>query len=207
MNQFYISIIFVGIVLIIVSFILVLFDYKKSMDMKESLTQKKNDLIEIITDAEEMVVELNKFSDYITTQIDSKNKELTDVLNKVDEKIAGVNNQSVEFGQNKYNKVVNGENISCTSQGTSINSSLQGNNNKQNKQLLTKYKESYSQKESINKQVNIKDIERKNDKVIPINSKKKEVMELYQEGLDSTEIAKNLRMGKGEIELILGVNK
>jgi len=47
----------------------------------------------------------------------------------------------------------------------------------------------------------------KDEKVIPINSKHKEVLALAQKGLNETEIAKKLSMGKGEIQLILGVNK
>lgn len=39
-------------------------------------------------------------------------------------------------------------------------------------------------------------------KVIPLNEKKRQVIKLYKDGLDSTEIAKLLNMGKGEIELI-----
>jgi transcriptional regulator of heat shock response len=39
-------------------------------------------------------------------------------------------------------------------------------------------------------------------KVIPLNEKRRQVIKLYKDGLDSTEIAKLLNMGKGEIELI-----
>lgn len=42
----------------------------------------------------------------------------------------------------------------------------------------------------------------KKAKVIPLNEKKRQVIKLYKDGLDSTEIAKLLNMGKGEIELI-----
>lgn len=40
-----------------------------------------------------------------------------------------------------------------------------------------------------------------------LNSKTKEVIELSKQGLDTTEIAKKLGIGKGEIELILGLKK
>lgn len=39
-------------------------------------------------------------------------------------------------------------------------------------------------------------------KVIPLHEKKRQVIKLYKDGLNSTEIAKLLNMGKGEIELI-----
>jgi hypothetical protein len=43
--------------------------------------------------------------------------------------------------------------------------------------------------------------------VIPINSKYAEVLMLSEEGLSEIEIAKKLGMGKGEVELVLGMNK
>jgi DNA-binding NarL/FixJ family response regulator len=48
---------------------------------------------------------------------------------------------------------------------------------------------------------------RKNDKIIPIHNKYSEVIRLSQEGLQSLEIAKRLNMGKGEVELILGLRR
>ena len=45
------------------------------------------------------------------------------------------------------------------------------------------------------------------DKVIPLKNKYSEVIRLSGEGLQSTAIAQKLNMGKGEVELILGLRR
>ena len=87
MNQFYVSLIFIGILLITFSLILVLLDKKKVFGFARNYERKKQELIEIINDAEQMIEELNKFSDYIVTQMDFKNEELRLNLKKADENI------------------------------------------------------------------------------------------------------------------------
>ncbi len=59
--------------------------------------------------------------------------------------------------------------------------------------------------EDINKSLSNK-IESKR-KIVSANSKYKEVISLSQSGLNETQIAKKLNMGKGEIQLVLGINK
>ncbi|AUG57944.1 DUF6115 domain-containing protein [Acetivibrio saccincola] len=44
-------------------------------------------------------------------------------------------------------------------------------------------------------------------KIVSLNSKYKEVISLSQSGFNETQIAKKLNMGKGEIQLVLGINK
>ena len=43
--------------------------------------------------------------------------------------------------------------------------------------------------------------------VMPLNIRHKEVLELAENGMNDTEIAKKLNMGKGEVQLILGMTK
>ena len=47
----------------------------------------------------------------------------------------------------------------------------------------------------------------RSEKVIPINSKYNEVLRLAECGLNEVDIAKRLNMGKGEIQLIMGLNR
>ena len=50
-------------------------------------------------------------------------------------------------------------------------------------------------------------IQLKKGKIISFDAKKREVLNLYKEGVGSTEIARMLNMGKGEIELISRMSK
>jgi len=47
----------------------------------------------------------------------------------------------------------------------------------------------------------------KNNMPLNLNSKQREVLKLANEGLSDTEIAKRLNIGKGEVQLILGLNR
>ncbi len=87
MNGFFISLIFFGILLVIVSLIFIFLDKKKVFQFMKSFDDKKQELTEIISDAEEMIEELNKFSDYIVGQMDRKNDELNKSLSIAEEKV------------------------------------------------------------------------------------------------------------------------
>ena len=87
MNGFFVSLIFFGILLVIVSLIIIFLDKKKVFQFMKSFDDKKQELTEIISDAEEMIEELNKFSDYIVGQMDRKNDELNKSLSIAEEKV------------------------------------------------------------------------------------------------------------------------
>ncbi len=210
MNQFYVSIIFLGIVLIVFSLIWIAYDRKKSFDYDTHMENKKNEMLEIINDAEQMITELNKFSDYVVTQMDLKNEELSASLKHIEEKVRAVNAKVYEKEEIKHvqkEKVVNGGNMNVQyavehSYGAASELVLDS---------MPMAVAAYAQ----SAKVGVKNRERavstgKNmlsDKVIPINSKHKEVLGLARYGLDNAEIARRLSMGKGEIQLILNMNK
>lgn len=82
MRQFYVGLIFLGILIIIFILLLVLLDRKKAFNFVQNYEKKKQELVEVIYDAEQMIEELNKFSDYVVTQMDFKNEELSMNLKK-----------------------------------------------------------------------------------------------------------------------------
>ncbi|MCX7842622.1 MAG: hypothetical protein N2489_06060 [Clostridia bacterium] len=192
--NFYVSIIFLGIMLIIIALIWIAYDMKRSQDYVKKLDDKKQELLEIISDCEQMIEELNKFSDYIVTQMDIKNQEMCSSLKIIEEKLEQISLKNVENNDVVpivKEKVVNG------TPGTGFfnhNSDLIIDN--------IEYDSSNAVKTSSSKSSG-----RSKDKVIPINNKFKEVIRLSENGMSDTEIARALNMGKGEIQLILGMNK
>jgi len=192
-NGFYVSLIFMGIIIIVFALVWIAYDKKKSYDYSKQLDDKSIELVGIIKDAEQMINELNKFSDYIVTQIDLKNQELAADIKKVDERISQLNNISKSI-----DNVVNGNNMPGMGMSFEIPTLERGSDTVGDK---------INTDNSNSNQFQHKHKTRSGDKIIPINNKCDEVLQLAAEGLDETEIARKLNIGKGEIQLILGINR
>lgn len=208
MTQFYVSIIFIGIFLVVFSIVLIVYDRKKSSDGTERLEEKKKQLEDIITDAEEMVEELNKFSDYIVSQMDLKNKEMEARLRQYDAQIAQMERristgltkaqQSQDTRQDCTQKAVNRKEVEA-----SVKQEKPMNN--YNSDLVIEHMP--LEQEEIPVVQHEKAGIKQSEKVIPLNSRHREILQMASNGLSTTEIAKRLKMGKGEIQLILQLNK
>lgn len=198
MNSFYVSIIFLGITLIAIALVWIAYDVKRSNDYEKRLDEKKKDLVEIIEDSEEMIEELNKFSDYIVTQMDIKNEEMNNNLRAVEERIKQLHKQVSESSEIviQKEKVVNGRAFEIRSKAEV--SPVSYNNDLVVDTLRIDMPQAAAG--APGRQV-------PKNNVIQLNSRHKEVLRLSENGLSDTEIAKTLNMGKGEIQLILGVNR
>lgn len=169
MEQFYLGFIIIGILLIIIPFVWFIINKKKSNDYMNLLEKKKNELSGIINDAEQMIEELNRFSDYIVTQIDLKNEQLWNNFNKFD-KLA--NQKTGDLAKDLPGPSDVGVMLDSTS--------------------------SFQEVSAENKA---------QEKIIPFNSRYRDIVNLANKGLTNTEIARKLKMGKGEIQLILEICK
>ncbi|MCX7708897.1 MAG: hypothetical protein N2484_03510 [Clostridia bacterium] len=201
MNQFYVSIIFLGITLITIALVWIAYDIKRSNDYEKRLDEKKKDLVEIISDSEQMIEELNKFSDYIVTQMDIKNEEMNSNLKVVEERIRYLQAKVAEHNEIRLvqsEKVVNGSPFE-------IRTKAEYHDFVYRNDLVIDTLE--TEITPVMMLTNSKPQARVRDNVIPLNSRHKEVLRLSESGMSDTEIAKTLNMGKGEIQLILGVNR
>lgn len=211
--NFYVTLVFLGIILVSLSLVWVILDKKKAFGFARSFEDKKQELVEIINDAEQMIEELNRFSDYIVTQMDLKNEELRMNLKNADEDIKNLvqKAQSVKMSiaagsvkeeaklEYKTAAVVNGSvpempplPVDMAVKQNSVPAAESTDNGN------TAHTPVYQQPRQI---------QRKSEKVIPINNRYGEVLHLAKSGLSELEIARTLNMGKGEVELILGINK
>lgn len=82
MGAFYVSIIFLGILLIIGSLFFIVMDKVNGKDFFKEFDRKKEEMFNLIQDSEEMLQELNKMSDYVVTSISEKNQEFFDKYNR-----------------------------------------------------------------------------------------------------------------------------
>lgn len=203
--NFYASLIFLGIMLVLFSLAWVVIDKKKTFSFIKNADSKKQELTEIITDAEQMIEELNKFSDYIVTQMDIKNEELQVNLKNAEERISnlglksetaakGLISADIDCADSSGEKTIEQVN---NVQGTKVANGTYGAFPGKSAPAVSERPVSKIEKPVL----------RKTDNVIPFNNKYKEVLKLSQEGLDVVEIARRLGTGKGEIELIMGINR
>ena len=243
MNGFYVSMIFLGVLLVIFSLICIFLDKRRAFSYLKSYDDKTQKLVEVINDAEQMIDELNRFSDFIVNQIDQKNEELINNLKLAEEKVNALSE--------KAGMICNGTEKTTIKEGNELiqigNESIQkGNEYRKSLPMETRaeisgikvFNAEASNEEAADSDAN--DLEssdavavnsgvidavvttaphsrfnsnyaaapaKKREKVIPINNKYSEVIKLSQEGMQDLEIAKRLNMGKGEVELILGLRK
>ncbi|NLL06685.1 MAG: hypothetical protein GX270_13075 [Clostridiaceae bacterium] len=196
MVGFYSSIIFIGIILIVISLIWIVFDKKNAFDTELRMDEKKAELIRIISDAEMMVQELNKFSDYIVTQIGEKNAEMDTRFREADKLIETMRVESTSFHNLRNVVMTNDHSIETSPKFIEVNP------------LKKRHGESEKPNEKVtNSSKDMKGVSKVKEKIISINNKHNEVITLANKGLNETEIARKLNMGKGEIQLILGVNR
>lgn len=197
MNQFYVSIMFIGILLMLISFIWVIIDKKRHIDYREVIDEKKTSLVNIVEDAEVMVEELNKFSGYVFDEFEVREKNVKGLLNKLDqeikEKTVVVNSMKIteKAEEISFKKAV-GENR------ISPKITYVQNNSGRDKDLNG----IIEQREEISRENNY-ETEPKKDNVIHLKQRYKKVLNMVDDGLTQGEIAKKLNMGKSEVQLIL----
>lgn len=227
---------FVGILLMTISLVWIAFDKKKQLDGQEALQEKKDILVSAISDAELMVEELNNISDYLVSHIDKKRQEVADTIKEAEEKIKTSKDKTIKetidkgikeridkeikkVTDKKVKEIVDKEIKRAVDEkikeiiDTEIKRIIEEKvNSKIDKVYFAELKEPlFDDKNAIFKNVLSEDSINKSleskKKIVSANNKYKEVINLSQSGLNETQIAKKLNMGKGEIQLVLGINK
>ena len=171
MAVFFTCIILVGSGLTLFALILMLFEKRRLHDYRNDLREKKDDLIKVIEDAEELISEMNRFSDYTVTQIEKKNDELLKSITQADLKIEMIS--SVVANEDFLD-------LPIVYDEDSVMQILEEEKSESDEVLATPRK----------------------GKVLTFDLKRREIIKLSKSGLDSTEIARLLNCGKGEIDLI-----
>lgn len=231
MSGFYVTFIFLGVLLVIVSLICIFLDKKKVFNFSKTFDAKKQELAEIISDAELMIDELNNYSDYIVNQMDLKNEELSRNLKEATQKIESLRQKakSINKESNIEHEVVdeaveiaieeaaNDEAVDDIAMRSSEAAVL---TNSLSKTRISTIKNSSTLAVAVNsadavaaaytrasdRHIHSRANARK-DKVIPLGNKYSEVLRYSREGMKSLDIARELNMGKGEVELIIGLKK
>lgn len=195
-------VIFFNILAILVLIVSILFftaTRKWSVREIQRIENKKKEIEEILGSADQMIDELNRFSDYMITCIEDKVREIKSMMVKIDVKVDSSRTMMAQQaiveqkGSNPRCDEENNEaerNISKTIVPFS-NKGIAFNANKI-------YSYSNYSKASLTEN-------RAVDKIINSNMKSKQIISLAEKGFSETEIARKLNVGRGEIQLVLGM--
>ncbi len=209
MGAFYVTIIFLGVILVAVSLFLIIMDRANGKDFFKEFDRKKDEMFGLIQDSEEMIHELNRMSDYVVTVISEKNQEFFKKVKDMD------NQDKVE--EKPVNKIQEEEQIKIEEQIISdpelstqvdkinqqISQDIQKLTNIQNYKNMQNGKK--QQNDTTNEIIDTKEDDEKPSKLV-LNSRRKQVLQLIEQGLSNDEIAEKMKMGKGEIGLIRGLS-
>lgn len=179
LQEIYIVLLFIGVLMTFIQLVYLTAGKRGLTKSIKILEEKKEELASLVSDAELMVDELNRISDFIVEKVDAKNGDVEKALKSIDERML-------------YFKTIEEE-------LKRIVSGIKRNRIKQEPRNISIFDSNAVPKS--------KDAAALKEKIIPLNAKHSQVMGMAKMGLNDTEIAKNLNIGKGEIELILGLNK
>lgn len=169
MTAFFVCIILIGIFITAAAMIWMTVEKKKSRDYRLEMDERSHDLQQMLEDADQLLDELNHFSDFIVNRMEEKQQDVEAVIQKADER------------------------LDLFEQLKDIQTDIP--------QRDEEYAKGIHEVIAQHKPVASPPAE-KRAKIIPFDEKRHEVIKLHKDGLDSTEIARMLSMGKGEIELI-----
>lgn len=198
MSGFYVTLIFFGILLVLFSLLFIALDKKKVFNFTKSFDEKKQQLTEILSDAEQMIEELNRFSDYIVNQMDLKNEELNKNLKAAEDKVRSLNEQVRSITSNACVQTA----VNPAADGSPVQPAVKVVQTARNTRQDT---EAEAQAAIQTQKPAEPAVYKKKDKVIPLHNKYSEVLRLSRQGMESIDIARGLNMGKGEVELIIGL--
>ncbi len=103
MFVFYATVILIGVICVIVSVFLYILDKKRSENELADVDKKLNEITEAINDAEQIVIEMNNFSDYLLEKIDSKVNDLEKKLECCDSmKEKNASNIDIRLGKDNF---------------------------------------------------------------------------------------------------------
>ncbi|HHV60368.1 MAG TPA: hypothetical protein GXX49_08830 [Clostridiaceae bacterium] len=235
MNQFYAVTILIGSAMIFAAFFMVLADWKKLKVSSTVFDEKKQELMDLIEDADLMIEELNKLSEYIFSKADQKNTLLNQTLEVFNSKYSKIQAElengnsagdlknpntpgqsaNMDYGDTSGNLhdedavILNNTVIKRSIDTESIEAALSNTEKFASNSPVAAYQQAQKLYEKA-KNPQAKDTHKEKNKKSAskiTNPTYKKVLALSEKGMSEIEIARNLNMGRGEIQLILDLHR
>jgi hypothetical protein len=182
MEAFYVCMIFLGAILVLVSLFFIAMDKVNGKDFFQEFDRRKDEMFNLISDAEEMIHELNRMSDYVVTTVSERY-----------EQISGTKPEAVsQTPENTPSQTVLPEikDIETPVTPTPEDKPELSNSGIQQAQVVVEVQKPQEIKSKIS-----------------MNDRRAQVLELIKQGLSNDEISEKLKIGKGEVGLIRGLSK
>ncbi|MDI9513756.1 MAG: hypothetical protein QM224_01555, partial [Bacillota bacterium] len=91
MTVFFTCITLVGSGIVLFSLLLMLAEKRRIHDYRKDAAEKKDDLIQVIEDAELLIEEMNKFSVYAVSKLEEKSDMLNQTIHEADRRLEAMN--------------------------------------------------------------------------------------------------------------------
>ena len=205
MEAFYVCIIFLGVLLVFASLFFIVMDRVNGKDFFKEFDRKKDEMFNLIQDSEEMVQELNRMSDYVVTVISEKNQEFFNKSINFNTQESSVKLEEVSVHELKeLVDQVQEELLLPSDENTKQNEISEAavpQNEEPDVQRLVNTQFTY------NKEIYNKDSIDIGKTKLTLNNRRREVLQMIEQGLSNDEISDILKIGKGEIGLIRGLSR
>jgi DNA-binding NarL/FixJ family response regulator len=171
-----------SIILFVFSIIAFIIGRKWSVREGQRVERKKKEIEAILESADQMINELNNFSDYVIDSLKEQAQEVKNMLMELEDQM--------QFSKREL--LLQKEEISELNEYQKLRPFINKNVLAYNK-MKTSHLGDYVKTKKLTRDI------------ASLSPKSKEILSLSADGLNETEIAKRLNIGRGEIQLILGM--
>lgn len=184
MTGFFVAIILTGSFITTAALVMLVMDKSRERDYRLDVTERRDKLVDVMDDADQLVEELNRFADYAVSTCEEKRLEVERVLHRADQLIGQVAAASASL-----------EAVLASQSG---------------REMADKPSAGTSQPErerpvpgeaAVDTEKRAQPIAPRG-RVLTLDARRAEALRLARTGVTHAEIARTLRLGKGEIELI-----
>lgn len=193
---------------------------RKVISFISNYEAKKKELNDIVIDAEEMIKELNKFSEYIADQVELKNDEMNRNIKAAEEKAILLQQRVDSMIISSRNIIKKNRKNENEASSTAEVSEKKTEPKNQEIDQTNEYENAMAASNSVgiagspailaytsHQRNTVNQSQKKSEKIIPLTTKYSKVIKMSQENMSVQEIAKELNIGKGEVELILDMRR
>ncbi len=213
MTGFYIAIILFGAFIAAIALVLVFADKSRAHDYRVDVSERRDALVDAMDDADALVGEMNRFADYVASQCEDKRMQVEETIRRADRLVSQVSGAcavlesrlaasravtaagpepAASFARMQHPAAAVDEvpDTGATSPQASVASPTDGLSG------------TAAEEETADFHPVADGASGSRGRVLPLHSRRAEVLRLARRGMPHEEIAKALHMGKGEIELI-----
>lgn len=199
MTGYFVAIILFGSFITAIAMVLIVAEKSHERDLRLDVTERRDRLVDVMADAEQLVEELNRFADYSVGVCEQKRQEVVSVLQRADLLMSQVSAASASLesslaGARIVPSLSSVQNVVTQVQETALSSESQDNGQFLSEEMAPCVPSVQTNNGMLSR-----------GRVLTLDARRSEALRLAKGGMTHAEIARSLHLGKGEIELITRV--